>query len=242
MPEERFDIIFAGELTEGQRSAAARERVQRMFKASDAQLERLFSGKPMVIKKGVDMETAAKYRLAFRQVGALIRIRPSASPVQGVTAKAPPAPLTLLPANSGSLEGLAPKLKPEPLPDISELAMSAPGAVLDETPAAVPTWIDTGELGLVEGKEWTLEDCQPPPLPLVMPDIDDLEFAPPDDLSHIPPEPPAPPLPDIGALKLATPEDESHIPPDPPPIPLPDISGMELAEPAAEEPIDSADS
>ncbi len=216
MPEDRFDIIFAGELVEGPESAAARTRVQRMFKASDAQLERLFSGKPVVIKKGVDLEAAAKYRLAFRQVGALVRIHPSAIPVQGVATKAPSAPLTLLPANSGSLEELAPKLKPEPLPDISKLGMSAPGTVLDETPAAAPTRINTGELDLVEGEEWTLEDCQPPPLPLVMPDIDDLDFAPPDDLSHIPPEPT--------------------------PVPLPDISGMELQEPEDKEPTDTTES
>ncbi len=216
MPEDRFDIIFAGELIEGPESAAARARVQRMFKASDAQLERLFSGKPVVIKKGVDLEAAAKYRLTFRQVGALVRIHPSATPAQGVAAKAPPAPLTLLPANSGSLEELAPKLEPEPLPDISDLAMSAPGEVLDETPTPAPARIDTGELGLVEGKEWTLEDCQSPPLPLVLPDIDDLDFAPPGDLSHIPPEPP--------------------------PVPLPDISGMELQEPEEKESTDTTES
>jgi len=242
MPEERFDIIFAGELIEGQEPATARERVRRMFKASDAQLARLFSGKPVAIKKGVDMEAAGKYRLAFRQAGVLVRIHPSAPPAQGVTAKAPPAPLTLLPANSGTLEDLAPKLEPGPLPDISDLAMSAPGMILDETPAPAPARIDTGELGLVEGKEWTLEDCQPPPLPLVLPDIDDLDFAPLDDRSHIPPEPPPVPLPDIDALQLAAPEDESHIPPEPPPVPLPDISGMELEEPAEEKPADSAES
>lgn len=231
MPEERFDIIFAGELIEGRDPAAARERIRRMFKASDAQLERLFSGQPVAIKKGVDMEAAAKYRLAFRQAGALIRVRSGAAPSRGEKAEARPAAMTLLPANSGSLEEFAPRLEPEPLPDISDLDMSAPGAALDETPAPAPARIDTGELDLVEGREWTLEDCRPPPPPRVMPDIDDLDFAPLDDTSHIPPQPPPGPLPDTDDLELAAPEDESHIPPRPPPVPLQDTTGMELEEP-----------
>lgn len=209
MPEQRFDIIFSGELIEGQDPALVRERVRRIFKASDAQLEQLFSGTPVTIKKGASIEAAGKYRLAFRQAGALIQIRPSAAPSVTEGAKAPTSAMTLLPANTGSLEEFAPKLEPEPLPDISALDISAAGTVLDETPDPPPARIDTSALGLVEGWDWSLEDCQPPPLPQVMPDIDDLDFAPPDDESHIPPEPPPAPLPDISDMALEENEEVS---------------------------------
>jgi len=241
MPNERFDIIFAGELIEGEKPEAVRENLKRRFKSSDAELKRLFSGKPVAIKKGADIETAGKYRLAFRKAGALVRIRPSSAATKGKAAKAASIPLTLLPINTGSLEEFAPKLEPGPLPDISGMGISTPGAILDETPPPPPARIDTGGLDVVKG-DWSLEDCHTPPLPQAIPNIDDLEFAAPDDTSHIPPEPPAAPLPDIAALGLAAPEDESHIPPRPPAAPLPDISSMTLEEREEEQEADSAES
>jgi len=259
MPAERFDIIFSGELLEGQEPEKVRRRVGRMLKASDAQLERLFSGKPAVIKKGADIDTAGKYRLAFRQAGALIMIRPSAASAQGqqaavaapqkkqtavsaspnqqnVAAQPPPPAMTLAPPNTGSLEGFAPKFEPAPLPDISAMDIDSPGVVLDETPAPPPARIDTGDLDVVQEQEWTLEDCSPPPAAPLQVDIDDLDFAALDDTSHIPPEPPPQPLPNIDALDLAAQDDTSHIPPEPPPAPLPDTSGMTLEKVEEETP------
>ena len=206
MPEERFDIVFAGELIEGADPAEARKWVRQIFKASDTQLERLFSGKPVTVKKSVGMEAAGKYRLAFRKAGALVRIRPgSALPDKEPSEQ--PDDWQLLPPNSGSLDQFAPKLKPAPLPDISGMATSAPGTTLDETPEPPPARIGISALDLTEG-EWSLEDCQPPPLSQVEPNIDGLDFAPPDDTSHIPPEPPPEPLPDISTMTLEEPEEE----------------------------------
>jgi len=229
-----------------------RRRVGRMLKASDAQLDRLFCGKPAVIKKRADIDTAGKYRLAFRQAGALIMIRPSADSAQGkqaadsaqgkqaaasappnkqhAAAQPPPPAMTLAPPNTGSLEGFAPKFEPAPLPDISAMDIDSPGVVLDETPAPPPARIDTGDLDVVEGQEWSPEDCSPPPAAPLQVDIDDLDFAAPDDTSHIPPEPPSQPLPNIDDLDLAAQDDTSHIPPEPPPAPLPDTSNMSLEE------------
>ena len=205
MPAKSFDIIFSAKLIDGHDPAKVRDRLRQLFKASDAHIDLMFSGKTVVVKKGVDIETAGKYRLVFRQAGALLDIRPSdvgASQPEPVPDTAKTPDLTLAPANTGSLEEFAPKLQPASLPDISEIDMSAAGAVLDETPAPAPAHVDTSDLSMVENAEWTLEDCQPPPLPQVVPNIDDLE--------------------------LAAADDESHIPPDPPPLPLPDISGMTL--------------
>jgi hypothetical protein len=210
MPTERFDLLFSGKLMDGQDPAAARDRLRRLFKASDAHMVRLFSGKPVAVKKGVDMETASKYRLAFRQAGALLDIRTSTDMARQPepAAAVPEAPgMTLAPPNTGSLAEFAPKLEAVPLPDISGLDMSAVGAALDETPTPAPIHIDTGNLSMVENHGWTLDDCQPPPLPEVLPDIDDLELVAPDDESHIPPEPPPLPLPDTSGMTLEEPED-----------------------------------
>jgi hypothetical protein len=211
MPEDRFDIYFSGALIEGQDPAAARERIARMFKASDAQLERLFSGTPVAVKRDVDLESASRYRLAFRQAGALVEIRPRSqsqapTPAAGVADER--APMTLMPPNTGSLEEFAPSVQAAPLPDTSALHMSPPGTEIDETPRPPPAGIDTGELALVDGQDWSLEDCQPAALPLVLPDISDIKLAPPGEDMPRGPEPDAPPLPDISEMRLLDREEE----------------------------------
>lgn len=225
MPQERFDIYFSGELIDGQDPEQAKQQVGKLFKASNSQLKRLFSGKPVAVKKDVDLDTASRYRLAFRKAGALVKIRScpqtpastepalSMDETNGVDAPAEPMErekpaeihtgnMTLSPANSGSLEDCAPKVDTAPVPDISTMSMAAPGATVDDTPQPEPIPLETGDLSMVDGKDWTLEDCQPAALPKVMPDLDSLALAGKDDESHIPPEPPPLPMPDFNGMTL----------------------------------------
>jgi hypothetical protein len=211
MPKERFDVVFRGRLMEGQDPAQVRRKVARLFKANEAQLQRLFSGNPVSVKKGVDMETASRYRLAFREAGALVEISAGQPTQNESNESADPADhLTLVPANTGSLEEYAPKIAPAPLPDISDMSLAAVGS--DHEPARPQTApaIDTDGLGLVDGQDWTLEDCQPPPPPPLEPDLSGLDLSPPDDTSHIPPEPPPLPLPDISDMALAATDEEDE--------------------------------
>jgi hypothetical protein len=211
MPEERFDILFSGQLIQGRDPDSVRQQVGRLFKASPEQLERLFCGRPVVIKKGVDLEAASRYRLAFRQAGALVDIRPAGAPGTAPQTPAPqtpaprtPAPgMTLTPANTGSLEDCAPVVVPVPLPDISAIGLGGGDRPLDETPPPPPAQVDISRLDLVPGQDWTLEDCQPLPLAELTPDISALDLAAPGDTTHNPPEPPARPLPDISGIGLA---------------------------------------
>ena len=77
---ERYDIFFAGKIAEGFEEAGVRAAVGKMFKANPATLEKLFSGKPQVIKRGVDKQTAIKYKAALQKAGAVPIIRASAKP------------------------------------------------------------------------------------------------------------------------------------------------------------------
>jgi len=215
MPAERFDIIFHGQFVKGQDPAQARIQVGRLFKASEAQLARMFSGRPVLIKQAVDLEAASRYRLAFRQAGALVEIRPSTQPPTADSNSAPnsmakDADFSLAPANSGSLEQYAARVQPAPLPNISGIGLAPADAVPEPTRDTGPAPIDTSDLALVEGQNWSLEDCQPLPLPEVLPDISALDLAAPDDESHIPPEPPPLPLPDISQLALEQREDDNE--------------------------------
>ena len=101
-----FEVIFSGEVLDGFDAAETRAKVGQLFKADEAKLARLFSGKPVVIKKGLDEATANKYVGAFKKAGAKAIAKDAAAPapVEAITAAPPP------------VETQAPAAKPSPAP------------------------------------------------------------------------------------------------------------------------------
>ncbi len=174
-----FDIYFLGQLMDGASPDAARSAIGQMFRLEGADLERLFSGKPVRIKKGVDADTAGRYRAAFRKAGALIEVVPEGSPQPAPLPATPErtasteqtaeSSLQLLPPRTGSLEDCAPAVQPREIPDISWMALDLPGVTLDETTPTPPAAIDTADLSMSSPGGYSLEDCvagQPaPPAP-----------------------------------------------------------------------------
>ncbi|MEE4278982.1 MAG: hypothetical protein V2I82_11000 [Halieaceae bacterium] len=67
---ERFDVFFAGECLEGADPGDVREALGRLFRADEATLQRLFSGRRYRIKADVDAATAKRYDAAMRAAGA----------------------------------------------------------------------------------------------------------------------------------------------------------------------------
>lgn len=70
MADPLYDIYFRGEVLPGEDIAKVKAAVAKIFKANDAKLAILFSGKVNPIKKSVDKATAAKYQKVFKQAGA----------------------------------------------------------------------------------------------------------------------------------------------------------------------------
>ena len=154
-----------------------RSQVGNMFKVGGEQLEQLFSGKPVRIKSGVDEETAGKYRAAFRNAGALIDIRPSDQEAgTGASGTSAGETMTLLPANTGSLEECAQEITPQPLPDISHLSLASAGVALDESTEPEPLEIDTDNLSMQPANTGSLEECAKEVEPYPVPDISHLDL------------------------------------------------------------------
>jgi hypothetical protein len=177
MPYHTYDIIFSGQLLEGCDPETARQQIGKIFKASAVQLDKLFSGKPVVIKSGADDETATKYRMAFRNAGALVEIRLSAQPADNP--KPPPQTAeepTLLPANTGSLIDCAKQVKPQPIPDITYMSLADPGTIIDESTKPEPVEIDTRAISMAAPNSGTLEDCKKEVKPYPIPDISHLNI------------------------------------------------------------------
>lgn len=174
---ESFDIYFLGEMLPDADPAKVRAGVAKLFKVQETAVDRLFSGKPLRVKQGVDAESASRYRSTFRDIGALIQIVAAGSPPPTVAAKPTPA---APPANE------TPTAQPEtdeqalpPLVQVEEgvsFDLAEPGAIIDHSKPAAPADIDTGTLEALPPNTGSLEDCRHEKPPREIPDISHLKL------------------------------------------------------------------
>jgi len=213
MSAERFNIFFSGQIIEGHNEVEVRARIGRIFKANPKQLEQLFSGQPIKIKSGVDLDKAIKYRVTFRDAGALIDIRPistagtaTTEQPQAKTTQPPPAAkdeVELLPPQTGSLIDCAPEVIPAAIPNIDGITLGSNADPLDETEPPPPANIDTHNLTLDPADSETMLDERKPPPPANI-NTDDLTLNTPNTGSLEDCQQPveAAELPDISALEM----------------------------------------
>ena len=76
MSDQLFEVAFSGQISDEADLDEVKVRVGKMFKADDAKLAQLFSGKRIVIKKNIDQATAAKYETALNSAGAQCEVNP----------------------------------------------------------------------------------------------------------------------------------------------------------------------
>lgn len=231
MPTERYDVIFRGQIMDGGDLSVVRSQIGRLFNATTTQLDQLFSGHPVVLKRGVDLEIANRLRVAFRRAGGIVEVR------SHDVVETPPATATelqALPPNTGSLEDCATQPIPQPIPDIQHLTMATPGTQIDRTPPPPPPAIDTSALRLIAGQTWSLEDCYVPPPPAIVPNTQNLTLANPGaiiDTSK--PKPPA--RINTNAIELVADSNwdlRDCQPPPPPPL-IVDLTALTIAESTA---------
>jgi len=86
MPDELFKVVFTGKVREGYTVEQVRSNLKTLWPAGARYLDRLFSGRPVIAKKGLDRQMAERYRDYFQSVGAVCRI------VQQDPAPSPPVP------------------------------------------------------------------------------------------------------------------------------------------------------
>ncbi len=89
-------IVFTGKIREGATPEETRRNLAEIFKIGDpAILERVFSGKPVILKKGLDESEARKQEMILYMAGAVCEVRVAPPP-----APAPPVPAVADPAAS----------------------------------------------------------------------------------------------------------------------------------------------
>ena len=74
MTAEMYEVAFSGEIADGADPEGVKANVAQIFKADEAKLAHLFSGKRVVIKKDIDQKTALKYQAALTKAGAVCEV------------------------------------------------------------------------------------------------------------------------------------------------------------------------
>lgn len=102
MSQEKFNLVFTGELVPGFELSQVKKNIQLLFRIDEAKTDILFSGRAIELKKNLDAETANKYRVAIKKAGARVSVvqsaqtvaasQPVAEPQSTATPKETPAP------------------------------------------------------------------------------------------------------------------------------------------------------
>lgn len=172
MSEEMFQILVNGTLTEGAMTEQVKQNIAKLFKTSVDKVEPMFSGRKMAVKKGLDKETALKYKAAINKAGLAAAVAPMTSEAAADTGND---------TSSTSLDNAS---------------LAATGSTMDETPAAAPANIDTSDL-VMDSVGETLAEATPPPKPDI--NIDQISMG---EVGEDVTEYTLPPEPDIDISKL----------------------------------------
>lgn len=87
MSEPTYSLIFRGDLVPGFTAGDVKANLARLFKAGPETVEKLFSGRPLAIKKGLSRAQAEQLQATLAKLGAQAAIK-----VEGGVATAPTPP------------------------------------------------------------------------------------------------------------------------------------------------------
>lgn len=191
MADPKYDIYFRGECLPGADEAKVKVAIAKIFKADDAKLAQLFSGKVNTIKKAADKATAIKYQQVFKQAGAKAVITLVKDAVETPTA----APVTtesistsntdpqekqgnwdILPSGSDLLAPEERRNIPDADIDTSAIKMVSPFADVETDEKIDPPAPDTSHISVAEVGE-DMNPTRPAPVPDLELDLSEFTVA-----------------------------------------------------------------
>jgi hypothetical protein len=172
MNPDTYDVYFSGALLKDADLEEVKRKIGAMFKLEGEKLERLFSGRPIPIKRGVDMDRAVKFRVAFRDAGALVDIVPEGQPAPDPSAR--PTPPQRPAAPIPPAKPTPPAMQPAEAAATAESGAS--GLSLADGPLPAPAEpqvnpVEVPDYGLSAPKDFNLSDCTPAVEAAPLPDI-----------------------------------------------------------------------
>ena len=203
-----YDVCFAGKLCQGQELSTVRKNIQKLFNADPDTLNKLFSGKTQLVKRGCDKATAQKYSKAMERAGAtaIIRARDTA-PAQTETpptaASEGDAAFNLAPTGSDVLRPDERKVEPISEIDIPDVTLTELGTDMGDYEQSSEIAPDTSHLSVAEAGE-NIPNLPSTDTPL-NPNTDQINLSPQgtDFTDCAPPEPESPDL-DLSKIEMAS--------------------------------------
>jgi len=192
-----FQLVFKGECVPGTDLETARNNARTLFKASLEQVDRMFSGQPVVIRNKLEEVQADKYRAVLKKHGMVAYVQPMADarPAAGAAPEArPSAPAT------------KPHREPEPAAPPAEakrggVPETEPGDRLPVAGEKVDTILSGSGLSLDPvGVTLAEQTAVEPPM---FQHLDEWSLAPPGSDLGVERDLPPPVIPDVSHLSLA---------------------------------------
>lgn len=171
MNQESYDVYFSGSCLKTADPEEVKRKIGTLFKLEGEKLERLFSGTPVPIKRGVDMERAIKFRITFRDAGALVDIVPAGQPAPMPQTAAPPAPARPLPTSPLTATSPTPTASSGGRGELS-LAEGPPPSAAAKPAAPLPV----PGFDLSAPNDFDLSDCAPEVVATPLPDISRMDL------------------------------------------------------------------
>ena len=197
-----FQLVFKGECTPGTDPETARTNARTLFKASVEQLDRMFSGQPVVIRNKLEQVQAEKYQAVLEKHGMVAYVQPmaGAAPEPKASQAAPAA--TQPEARSDP----APEARPDTPIRTGKTPEVEPGDRLPVAGEKVDDILAGSGLSL-DPVGVTLAEHQESEAPMFE-HLDDWSLAPPGSDLGVKRDLPPPVVPDVSHLSLA--DDDKH--------------------------------
>ncbi len=150
MSDALYKVVFRGKIIEGHDAELVRQNVAKLLKLPPEQIDTIFSGKTVVLKKDADEATAQKYDIALKKAGALIEIVPMTAPTAIVPPEKPataaPKMTTSEPLITPVTHVAPPQQEPAPVsakseptnPPDNDAPQDITASIIATTPASLP--------------------------------------------------------------------------------------------------------
>lgn len=151
MDKGSYQVIFAGKIIEHADIDMVKTNVARVFSLSPDRVDKLFSGRHIVLKKDIDQATAERYKTTLQRAGALCEIEDTSSSVQAAMSEPTQAASDELMtvAEPGSQIGEHLEVAEANI-DVSGMGMAEVGITLAESEPVPDANIDTGDINMAE--------------------------------------------------------------------------------------------
>lgn len=148
-----YQVLFEGRLTGERPLDEVKRNLAALFKMKAEQVDALFTGKPVVIKRDIDQATALKYQAAFKKAGAVCAVISDAPPENTAQRAKPQAASRPATAGTTNPKDRGGRMAGKDIVNIaipqnlSGLSLAEAGAVLENLPSNQNVKIpDTGSL------------------------------------------------------------------------------------------------